>query len=46
VKTKTSWRNKKGRRGENKSIVPVQTFFTPILKAEKQFDKTKLSWWI
>jgi len=36
VKTKVSWHNKRWHHGENKSTVVVQTFFTPILKAQKQ----------
>jgi hypothetical protein len=34
---------KEGHRGENKSTVPVQTFFTPILKAKSVSAKIK-SW--
>ena len=36
MKTKVSWRNKNGQRGENKSVVAVQKVFTPILKAAKK----------
>jgi hypothetical protein len=36
VKSEISWRNKKGHRGEYETIVLVRTYFTPILKAEKE----------
>jgi len=36
------WHNRRWHLGENKSIVPVQTFFTPILKAKSILTKIKI----